>query len=310
MRESLMQTDLPYPGRRRGKVRDIYDVTLSDGQEAVLIVATDRISAFDVVMANGIPGKGVLLTQISRFWFERFSQMVPHHLISTDVSDLPGLDAAQRQSLAGRVMIGRRCRVLPVECIVRGYLTGSGWKDYQRTGQVCGIDLPAGLENGSRLEHPIFTPSTKAAEGHDQNISFGEAADLVGPAMLKKLRELSLRLYSEARAYAAERGILIADTKFEFGVPLDASAEEPILIDEILTPDSSRFWPADAYAVGREQPSLDKQYVRNYLEELVAAGAWDKTPPGPTLPQQIVQNTVARYRRAYEALVGQPLDKR
>ncbi|MEX0744945.1 MAG: phosphoribosylaminoimidazolesuccinocarboxamide synthase [Phycisphaeraceae bacterium] len=297
-----METNLPYPGRRQGKVRDIYDVTLADGTEAVLIVATDRISAFDVVMPNGIPGKGALLTQISRFWFERFSQMLPHHLISTDPADLPDLEEADRDALRGRIMIGRRCRVLPVECIVRGYLAGSGWKDYQRTGGICGIELPTGLVNGSRLDHPIFTPSTKAAHGHDENISYQQAADIIGPTMIKKLRDLSLRIYSEARDYAAERGILIADTKFEFGVPLETSAEEPILIDEVLTPDSSRFWPADEYREGQEQPSLDKQYVRNYLETLVAAGKWDKTPPGPTLPDEIIENTLTRYRRAYEAL--------
>jgi len=300
--DALMRTALPLPGRRQGKVRDIYEATLADGTEALVIVASDRVSAFDVVMANGIPGKGVVLTQISRFWFERFSGLVPHHLISTDPADIPGLDAEQRAQLRGRVMIGRKAQVVPVECIVRGYLAGSGYKDYLKTGAVCGIKLPAGMVNGSRIEEPIFTPSTKAESGHDENISFAAACDQVGEALMRTLRELSIRIYGEARAYAAERGIIIADTKFEFGIPRGGDA--PILIDEVLTPDSSRFWPAAEYQPGREQDSLDKQFVRNYLETLVAAGTWDKTPPGPTLPDDVVARTIDIYRQAYRMLTG------
>ena len=297
-----MQTDLPLPGRRQGKVRDIYEATLADGTEALVIVATDRISAFDVVMANGIPGKGVVLTQISRFWFERFSGLVPHHLLSTDPADIPGLSDEERAQLRGHVMIGRKAKVVPVECIVRGYLTGSGFKDYQKTGTVCGVALPPGLVNSAKIEQPIFTPSTKAESGHDENVSFEEACVQVGKRLMQRLRDLSLRIYAEARDHAAARGIIIADTKFEFGIP--AGSDEPILIDEMLTPDSSRFWPAAEYEPGREQNSLDKQYVRNYLETLVAAGTWDKTPPGPTLPDEVVQRTIEIYRRAHRMLTG------
>ena len=300
--DALMRTDLPLPGRRQGKVRDIYEATLADGAEALVIVATDRVSAFDVVMANGIPGKGVVLTQISRFWFEKFSGLVPHHLLSTDPADIPGLSDEERAQLHGHVMIGRKAKVVPVECIVRGYLAGSGFKDYQKTGTVCGIALPRGLVNSAKIEQPIFTPSTKAESGHDENISFEEACAQVGERLMRRLRDLSLRIYAEARDYAAARGIIIADTKFEFGIP--AGSDEPILIDEVLTPDSSRFWPAAEYEPGREQNSLDKQYVRNYLETLVAAGTWDKTPPGPTLPDDVVQRTIEIYRRAHRMLTG------
>lgn len=304
--DALMRTALPLAGRRQGKVRDIYETTLADGTEALVIVASDRVSAFDVVMANGVPGKGVVLTQISRFWFERFSGLVPHHLISTDPADIPGLGDEQRALLRGRVMIGRKAAVVPVECIVRGYLSGSGYKDYRKSGAVCGITLPAGLVNSSRLDQPIFTPSTKAESGHDENISFDEACMLVGEGLMRTLRELSLRIYGEARDYAAARGIIIADTKLEFGIPPGADA--PILIDEVLTPDSSRFWPAAEYQPGREQNSLDKQYIRNYLETLVAAGKWDKTPPGPTLPGEVVTRTLEIYRQAYRALTGRDLE--
>lgn len=304
--EPVMSTDLPLPNRRQGKVRDIYEMTLADGTPGLLIVATDRISAFDVVMANGIGGKGAVLTQISNFWFDHFASTVDHHLVSTDPADIPGLTDEQREPLVGRVMIGKRTNVVPVECIVRGYLTGSGFKDYQRTGSVCGIELPGGMVNSDKIENPIFTPSTKAEQGlHDENISFDKACELVGEELMNKLRDLSIKIYSDARDYAAQRGIIIADTKFEFGIPLDGG--EPILIDEILTPDSSRFWPADEYEPGREQNSMDKQYVRNYLQQIVDSGQWDKTPPGPALPDDVIANTLDKYKDAYRKLTGQEL---
>ena len=301
----VMETNLPLPNKRSGKVRDLYDVELPGGERGLLIVATDRVSAFDVVLANGPAGKGVVLTQISKFWFEHFAGVIDHHLISTEPTDVPGLNAAEREQLAGRMMLCRATQVLPVECIARGYLAGSGWKDYQRSGQVCGIDLPSGLDNGDRLAQPLFTPSTKADTGHDENISFEEAAAVVGEETIAWLREKTLRLYNLARDYAFERGIVLADTKFEFGTV--AGASEPLLIDEIFTPDSSRFWPADEWKPGGEQPSFDKQYVRNYLETLVAAGQWDKTPPGPALPDEVLENTMARYLQAYRALTGSEL---
>ncbi len=257
-------------------------------------------------MANGLPGKGVVLTQISRFWFDHFAGEVDHHLISTDVGDVPGLSYDQREALAGRIMLCRKTRVVPIECIARGYITGSGWKDYQRTGAVCGIELPEGLRNSDRLEEPLFTPSTKADTGHDENISFEEGVGIVGRELMDWLGATTLRLYGKARDYALERGIILADTKFEFGqLP---GREEPILIDEIFTPDSSRFWPADEWEPGREQPSFDKQIVRNYLETVVAAGEWDKTPPGPALPDEVVERSIGRYLEAYERLTGSTLD--
>lgn len=306
--DAVMRTDLPLPNRRQGKVRDIYDCTLPDGKPGLLIVATDRISAFDVVMSNGIPGKGVVLTQISRFWFERFRDKVDHHLLSTDPAYLPSIPADQHDALRGRVMICRKTDVVPIECVVRGYLTGSGFKDYQKTGAVCGITLPPGMVNSQKIDQPIFTPATKEQTGHDINISYERACELVGEPLMRRLRELSISIYSEARDYAAGRGIIIADTKFEFGVPLDAKDGQPILIDEVLTPDSSRFWPADEYQQGREQNSLDKQYVRNYLEGLCAAGKWDKTPPGPALPDEVVAKALERYKQAYKMLTGRAIE--
>ena len=303
--EALLRTDLPLANRRSGKVRDLYDAPLPDGSEGVLIVATDRLSALGVVLGNGIPGKGVVLTQLSRFWFEHFADRVPHHLVSTDPFDVPGLDDATRAELAGRVMLCRRVDVVPVECVARGFLAGSGWKEYRETGAVCGIPLPAGLRNGDRLETPVFTPATKAATGHDENVSFETAADAVGTELMERLRMLTLELYTTARAFAAERGILLADTKFEFGVPPGGTA--PILVDEALTPDSSRFWPADRWRPGGEQESFDKQYVRNWLEGLVAQGRWDRNPPGPELPEDVVAATLARYLEAYERLTGRAL---
>lgn len=305
MAEALLATDLALPNKRTGKVRDLYDVTLASGDEALLIVATDRISAFDVVMQNGLPGKGVVLTQISKFWFDHFASVIDHHLLSTDVADVPGLTDAQQQALGGRIMLCRKTAVVPIECIARGYITGSGWKDYQNSGAVCGIELPAGLRNSDRLAQPLFTPSTKAVDGHDENISFAEGAAVVGEELMQWLGEKTLSLYSAARDYAGERGIILADTKFEFG-QLDG-AGEPLLIDEIFTPDSSRFWPADDWEPGREQVSFDKQIVRNYLETVVASGEWDKTSPGPELPTQVIERGIARYLEAYHLLTGDHL---
>jgi phosphoribosylaminoimidazole-succinocarboxamide synthase len=305
MNDALMETHLNLPNRRSGKVRDLYDVTLEGGEEALLIVATDRISAFDVVMQNGLPGKGIVLTQISKFWFDHFSGQVEHHLLSTDPASVPGLGAAERSLLQGRMMLCRKTRVVPIECIARGYITGSGWKDYQRSGSVCGIPLPEGLRNSDRLAEPLFTPSTKAETGHDENISFDEGVAEVGRELMSWLRDTTLDLYTRARDYAFERGIILADTKFEFGQLPGQSV--PILIDEIFTPDSSRFWPADEWQPGREQPSFDKQIVRNYLETVVDAGDWDKTAPGPMLPADVVDKSIARYLEAYERLTGSRL---
>jgi len=304
MGQAVLETNLSLPNKRSGKVRDLYDVTLTDGTEALLIIASDRISAFDVVMQNGLPGKGVVLTQISKFWFDHFSD-VPNHLISTDVADVPGLTGEEQEALRGRIMLCRKTQVVPIECIARGYITGSGWKDYQRSGSVCGIELPEGLRNSDRLAEPLFTPSTKAETGHDENISFAEGAEVVGEELMTWLGETTLSLYGRARDYALERGIILADTKFEFG-QVDGQGT-PILIDEIFTPDSSRFWPADDWEPGREQSSFDKQIVRNYLETVVEAGEWDKTPPGPVLPDEVVERSIARYLEAYERLTGEKL---
>ncbi len=317
---AVMRTDLPLGRRRQGKVRDIYEAQTLDGRSVLVIVASDRISAFDVVMGNGVPGKGVVLTQMSRFWFELIAQRlgatVPHHLLSTDPFQVKGLSAEQARSLEGRVMIGRRCRVVPIECVVRGYLAGSGWKEYEATGRVCGVALPSGLRMGDRLPEPIFTPATKAEEGHDENIDFGLACAIAGEALAHRLREMSLAIYRMAHEHAASRGIILADTKFEFGLPLEEALQggagegrdpAPLLIDEVLTPDSSRFWPADAYRPGREQPSFDKQFVRDYLQGLVDQGGWDRSPPGPVLPQDVVRQTLEKYLDAYRRLTGHEL---
>lgn len=308
--KATSRTDLPYGGRRRGKVRDIYQVPgVAGSLPRLLIVACDRISAFDVVLPTPIPGKGRVLTEISCHWFQRIAdaRIVTNHLLSTDPRDLPDLTDEQRRELTGRIMIGKACRVVPIECVVRGYLAGSGWKEYQRDQSVCGIALPAGLRQCDQLPEPIFTPATKAEVGHDENISFDRAAEIAGRKMMEHLRDLSLRIYTIAADYARSRGIIIADTKFEFGLPLaeDGSvSDEPILIDEALTPDSSRFWPADKYEPGRDQESFDKQYVRNHLQQLVDQGRWDKKPPGPELPGEIVQGTVERYGEALRLLFG------
>ncbi len=301
MAEALMNTDLPLQNRRQGKVRDLYDMPLDDDTDGILIVATDRVSVFDLVLANGIPGKGVLLTQVSKFWFEFLAGDYQHHLVSTDPSEIPGLDAQQRRELEGRIMICRKREVVPVECVVRGYLTGSGYKDYQKTGQVCGLDLPAGMVNSDRLEEPIFTPSTKAEEGHDENISFEVACELVSEEVMLAIRDMSMDIYDKGQAYALARGIIIADTKFEFGKNKDG---ELVLIDEVLTPDSSRFWPSNDYTPGREQESFDKQYVRNYTQSLVDKGEWDKEYPGPALPDLVIDNTLSRYEEALHRLTG------
>ena len=314
MIETLTQTDLPLPERRAGKVRDVYRCTTRDGRDATLLVATDRISAYDVVMPTPIPGKGAVLTSVSAFWFGMIGERlpgVPHHLLSVEADDIDGLDAAQRDTLRGRVMIGQRCAVIPIECVVRGYLAGSGWKEYRQTGRVCGVALPAGLRESERLPEPIFTPATKAESGHDENIDFDTACDRVGRELMHTLRERSLSIYRMGHDHAASRGILLADTKFEFGLPVtdgdtssaDAS-REPVLIDEVMTPDSSRFWPADRHEPGRGQESFDKQFVRDYLEAEVDAGRWSKEPPGPTLPDDVVRGTQQRYLEAYRQLTG------
>lgn len=281
---------------RRGKVRDVYAV----GEEQLLIVATDRISAFDCVLPTAIQRKGEVLTQLSRFWFEKLDHIIEHHLITTSIEALPSDLRAYADELRGRSMLVRRTNVFPVECVVRGYISGSGWKDYQRTGEVCGHRLPAGLRESEKLSEPIFTPATKAETGHDENISEQQMASIIGSEVTVFLREVSLRLYQEASEYAFARGIIIADTKFEFGRDAEGKI---ILIDEVLTPDSSRFWPADSYEVGKSQPSFDKQFVRDYLEGL----NWDKQPPAPALPKDIAQATTRRYLEAYELLTGQSL---
>lgn len=288
----LLATELPgIPLFRRGKVRDCYDLG-----EQLLIVATDRISAFDCVMPNGIPDKGRVLTALSLFWFEQMRDVVPNHIITADVAEYPETLQPFRDQLEGRSMLVRKTEPFPVECVARGYLAGSGWKDYLATQAVCGIDLPAGLLESAQLPRPLFTPATKAESGHDENISEARMAEIVGAEMTQRLKELTLTLYGRAAAYARDRGIILCDTKFEFGL-LDG---EIVWIDEALTPDSSRFWPADEYEPGRSQNSFDKQYVRNYLETL----DWNKQPPAPALPDTIVAATRDRYLDAYFRLTG------
>ena len=277
----------------RGKVRDVYEVDA----DHLLIVATDRLSAFDVVLPQPIPGKGEVLTRVANFWFARTRDIIPNHLSDRPLSEVVR-DPAERAALGERAIVVKKLKPLPVEAIVRGYLIGSGWKDYQTTGGVCGIGLPPGLRMADRLPQPIFTPSTKAEAGaHDENIDFERTVALLGPDLAAQVRDTALRIYSECAAYALERGIIIADTKFEFGVDADSRLH---LIDEILTPDSSRFWPADQYQPGSSPPSFDKQFVRDYLETL----DWDKTPPGPMLPQDIIDRTAAKYREAETRLTG------
>ena len=279
---------------RRGKVRDVYEI-----DDKLLIVATDRISAFDYVLGSGIPDKGKVLTQLSGFWFERMGDLVPHHMISMDAAEFPEPARGHADVLAGRSMLVRRTEPVPIECVARGYLSGSGWKEYQKTGSVCGIKLPKGLRESDKLPEPIFTPATKAESGHDENISEEEAGRLVGADLIARLKALTLEIYSRGADHAESRGIIVADTKFEFGI----AGGEVVLIDEVLTPDSSRFWPRVQYEAGHGQPSFDKQYVRDYLEAI----KWNKQPPVPTLPDDVVRRTREKYIEAFTLLSGREL---
>jgi phosphoribosylaminoimidazole-succinocarboxamide synthase len=292
----VMKTDLPgFKLHGRGKVRDIYDLG-----EHYLIIATDRLSAFDVVLPTPIPNKGKVLTQMSAFWFEHFKDSVPNHVVSTRVDNYPKELHPFRAQIEGRSMLVKKAKVFPVECVARGFLTGSGLKDYNKTGQVCGIPLPSGLRDSDRLPQPIFTPATKAETGHDENISEAQAGQIIGAQNIQRLKELTLSIYSRAVEYALKRGIIICDTKFEFGI-IDGQIT---LVDEVLTPDSSRFWPADQYSPGKPQPSFDKQYVRDYLERI----AWNKQPPAPALPDDVVKATTAKYVEALRILTGRELE--
>ncbi len=279
---------------RRGKVRDVYDLG-----DHLLIVATDRISAFDYILGSGIPDKGKVLTQLSAFWFDHVGDLVPHHVVAVDVDRFPAVTKPHREVLRGRSMLVKKTEPLPVECVARGYISGSGWKDYKQTGAVCGISLPAGLRESDRLPEPIFTPATKAESGHDENISEAQAGEIVGEALIKRLRELTLSIYARGVEHADECGIMIADTKFEFGM----IGSQLILIDEVLTPDSSRFWPKDTYEPGKSQFSFDKQFVRDHLEAI----GWNKQPPVPSLPDDVVERTRDKYLEAYKRLTGRPL---
>ena len=293
----LLQTDFPdLELFASGKVRDVYQL----GSDHLLFVATDRISAFDYVLATGIPHKGRVLTQISLFWFEFLKDVVPSHLVTADIREYPVEAQKYADQLRGRSMMVRRAEMFPVECVVRGYLSGSGWKEYKAAGSVCGIKLPAGLRESEQLPEPIFTPATKATTGHDENISFGQMTRLVDPEDARQLRDLSLEIYARAADYARQKGIIIADTKFEFG----RTAAGITLADEVLTPDSSRFWPADKYEPGMSQQSFDKQYVRDYLEEI----RWNKQPPAPALPAEVARRTSEKYVESFKRLTGRELD--
>ena len=295
MSEALLTTSIPSGNLvSRGKVRDIYAT-----DEALLLVATDRISAFDSVLSPGIPGRGEILTRLSTFWFNRYADRVPNHLLATELIDFPE-PFKNHTELAGRSVLAKKLEPIPVECVARGYLVGSGWKEYQADGTVCGIQLPEGLIQADKLPEPIFTPATKATDGHDENISFERTVEIVGEDTATKLRDLTLELYTSAADYARDRGIIIADTKFEFGFDGEGRI---VWMDEALTPDSSRFWPADEYEPGRSPASYDKQYVRDWLE----TSGWDKEPPAPTLPPEVVEGTLSRYLEAYRSLTGEHL---
>ncbi len=300
----LAQSRLPLPLLRRGKVREVYEVD----QATLLLVASDRVSAFDVVMREAVPYKGAVLTQLSAFWFTRLESVMPHHCISADVEEIltrvPRL-ASHREELRGRAMLTRRATPVPFECVVRGYISGSAWAEYKQSGTLAGEPMPQGLVESARLEPPIFSPATKAEQGHDENVTFDHVARGLGRAIAERLRQASLGLYEAGRAYAAERGIIIADTKFEFGT---TAAGELMVIDEILTPDSSRFWPADRYQPGRGQPSFDKQPLRDYLTDLKKQGRWNGEAPPPVLPPEVVKATSERYRDAYRRITGTELE--
>jgi phosphoribosylaminoimidazole-succinocarboxamide synthase len=296
----ITKTELPgIELKARGKVRDVYSVSDQTLGDPLLFIATDRISAFDCVLPQGIPDKGRVLTQMSLFWFDLLKDVVPNHLITANVDEYPAPLRAFRDQLEGRSMLVKRCEMEPVECVARGYVVGSGWKDYKKTGAICGIPLPAGMKECQQLPEPIYTPSTKAETGHDENISFEETVKLVGKERATLLRDLTLKVYSTAAKHAATRGIILADTKFEFGY----YKGQLLLADEVLTPDSSRYWPADGYAPGGAQPSFDKQFVRDYLETL----DWNKQPPAPSLPDDVIAKTSDKYREAYKRITGRDL---
>jgi phosphoribosylaminoimidazole-succinocarboxamide synthase len=300
----LAQSRLPLPLLRRGKVREVYEVD----RDTLLLVASDRVSAFDVVMREAVPHKGAVLTQLSAFWFDRLQSVIPHHCLTADadeiVTRLPAL-ASHRDELHGRAMLTRRATPVPFECVVRGYISGSAWAEYKQSGTLAGEAMPAGLVESARLDPPIFSPATKAEQGHDENVTFDHVARALGRAPAERLRKASLDLYEAGRAYAGERGIIIADTKFEFGTTAQGDL---IVIDEILTPDSSRFWPADRYQAGRGQPSFDKQPLRDYLADVKKQGKWNGEAPPPSLPAEVVQATSERYRDAYRRITGKPLE--
>lgn len=291
----VTDTDLPLKAFKKGKVRDIYDI-----DDKLLLIVTDRISAFDFVLHESIPNKGICLTQISKFWFEHFKDKVPNHMISADVKDFPEELRRYKDSLKGRSMLVKKAKVFPIECIVRGYISGSAWKSYQKDRTVCGIKLPEGLKESDKFDQPLFTPSTKADDGHDINISFEKMKEIIGKEDAEKLKDISLKIYNEGSEYARKKGLIIADTKFEFG----KIGNEIILVDEVLTPDSSRFWPADLYKPGKSQPSFDKQYVRDYLNTT----GWDKNSSPPHLPDEVIKETQKKYQESYEKITGKKFD--
>jgi phosphoribosylaminoimidazole-succinocarboxamide synthase len=296
MEPVLWQSDLPgLPPPRRGKVRDVYDLG-----DALLIVASDRLSAYDHVLQPGIPGKGKILNQLSNFWFSRLAGRVPHHLLATDPADFPAALAPFREQLRGRAVLARKARVIPFECVARGFLAGSGFREYKATGRICGIDLPPGLDRASRLPQPLFTPATKAETGHDENIAFEAVSSALGPELAATLRDLTLDLYRLGASLAAEKDLLLADTKFEFGFADGSESRELLLIDEVMTPDSSRYWDVTQWVPGREPASFDKQFVRNWLDE----SGWDKESPPPVLPQEVVLETRERYIEAFRRITG------